>query len=319
MTLFTRIASICSLALATHAGAATVTSCDRQLQIETPPQRAVSHDVNLTAMMLGLGLQSRMIGYTGVSGWKTLTPALDAELAQLPELAPRYPSLEVLLEAQADFFFAGWNYGMQVGGEVTPTTLSELGIDVYELSESCAHVMPRRAARLDDLYTDLRNLGAIFAVEDRAEALVAQVQARVDGVAQRLHDQGPRPRVFLYDSGEDRAFSAGRLAMPQALIEAAGGSNVMADVEASWSQVNWESVVERDPEVIVIVDYGPRSAEQKRDYLLSHPALQTVAAIRNQRFVVLPYLSVTPSLDNGVAVETLAHAFYPQVFTEPQP
>lgn len=319
MTLFTRIASIFSLAFATQAGAATVTSCDRQVQIDTPPQRVVSHDVNLTAMLLGLGLESHVVGYTGVSGWKTLDPMLDAQLAGLPELAPRYPSLEVLLEAQADFFFAGWNYGMQVGGEVTPTTLGEFDIDVYELSESCAHVMPRREARLDDLYNDLRNLGTIFAVQDRAEALVAQVQARVDGVGQRVKDQGTRPRVFLYDSGEDRPFSSGRLAMPQALIEAAGGNNVMGDVEASWTQMNWESVVERDPEVIVIVDYGPRSAEQKRDYLLSHPALQTVAAIRNQRFVVLPYLSVTPSLDNGVAVETLAHAFYPQAFTEPQP
>lgn len=319
MTLFTRIASICSLAFATHAGAATVTSCERQLKIDTPPQRVVSHDVNLTAMLLGLGLESRLVGYTGISGWKTLDPALSTQLAGLPELAPRYPSLEVLLEAQADFFFAGWNYGMQVGGEVTPTTLAKFDIDVYELTESCAHIMPRRAARLEDLYNDLRNLGMIFAVQERSEALIAKVQARVDGAAQFLHDQGPRPRVFLYDSGEDRPFSAGRLAMPQALIEAAGGDNVLGDVEASWTQVNWESVVERDPEVIVIVDYGPRSAAQKREYLESHPALRTVAAIRNQRFVVLPYLWVTPSLDNGAAVETLAHAFYPKAFAEPRP
>jgi hypothetical protein len=28
----------------------------------------------------------------------------------------------VLLGADADFYFAGWNYGMKVGGEVTPET-----------------------------------------------------------------------------------------------------------------------------------------------------------------------------------------------------
>ena len=59
--------------------------------------------------------------------------------------------------------------------------------------------------------------------------------------------------------------------MPQALFEAAGADNVMADVNASWTQVNWESVVARDPEVIVIVDYGPTSWAQKRDFLLNHP------------------------------------------------
>ena len=147
------------LALASPAWAATVTSCDRQLTIERPPQRAVSHDITLTAMLLDLGLRQRMVGYSGISGWKTVEPAMQAQLDGLPELAARYPSLENLLDADADFFFAGWNYGMRIGGEVTPASLARFGIPVYELSESCAHVIPKRVARLDDDYTDLRNLG----------------------------------------------------------------------------------------------------------------------------------------------------------------
>jgi len=294
--------------------AATVTSCDRQVTVETPPQRAVSQDINLTAMMLALGLKSRMAGYSGISAWKTPNPALMAELADLLELAARYPSLENLLDAEVDFFFAGWNYGMRIGGEVTPASLQRFGIAVYELSESCAHVMPRRMARLEDIYNDLRNLGRLFAVEDRAEALVHGMQQRVAAVAERLAGVDTAPRVFLYDSGEDTPFTAGRLAMPQALIEAAGGRNVMDGLAASWARIGWEQVVASDPEVILIVDYGERSAAQKRDFLMQHPALQGVAAIRARRFVVLPYLAVTPSLDNATAIEALAAALHPQVF-----
>ena len=40
-------------------------------------------------------------------------------VAELPELSAKYPTKEVLAGAEADFFFAGWNYGMKVGGEVT--------------------------------------------------------------------------------------------------------------------------------------------------------------------------------------------------------
>lgn len=299
---------------ASPAWAATVTSCDRQVTIEQPPQRAVSHDVNMTAMLLALGLRERMAGYTGISGWKTLDPNMRAQLDGLPELAARYPSLENLLDAGTDFVFAGWNYGMRIGGEITPASLARFGIPVYELSESCAHVMPGRVASLDDVYNDLRNLGRIFAVEDRAEALVQGMQARVAAVQARLGVQPTRPRVFVYDSGEDVPFSAGRLGMPQPLIEAAGGRNVMDSVAANWMKVGWESVVEEDPELILIVDYGERTAAQKRDFLLQHPALQGVTAIREQRFVVLSYLAVTPSLDNAAAIETLAAALHPEVF-----
>ena len=305
-----------TLLLASPAWAVTVNSCDRQVSVAQPPQRAVSHDVNMTAMLLALGLRERMVGYTGISGWKTLDASMRAQLDGLPELAARYPSLENLLDADADFFFAGWNYGMRIGGEVTPASLARFGIPVYELSESCAHVMPKRVASLDDVYTDLRNLGRIFAVEDRAETLVQGMQARVAAVSAQLGEQPTRPRVFVYDSGEDLPFSAGRLGIPQSLIAAAGGRNVMDGVAANWMQVGWEAVVEQDPELILIVDYGERTAAQKRDFLLQHPALQGITAIRQQRFVVLSYLAVTPSLDNVAAIETLAAALHPEAFAQ---
>lgn len=294
----------------------TVRSCDREVTFTQPPQHAVSHDINMTGMLLALGLRERMAGYTGVSGWKTLDPSLAKALGELPELASRYPSLETLLAAQTDLYFAGWNYGMQVGGAVTPASLAPLGIAVYELSESCSWLDPKQRASLDDLYRDLLNLGRIFAVEERAHSLVNGLKQRIEQVHSRLSASTQRPGVFLYDSGEDRPFTSGRQGMPQALIEAAGGRNVLDDVAGSWIQVNWEALVERDPEVIVIVDYGPLSWQQKRDFLLQQPALRNVRAIREQRFIVLSYLEVTPSLDSAQAIEKLAAGLHPALFAQ---
>lgn len=286
----------------------TVQSCNRQVTFNKAPEHALSHDINMTQMMLALGLRPRMVGYSGVSGWKAVTPELQKELEGLPELASKYPSVETLLNANVDFFFAGWDYGMRVGGDLTPQSLAPLNIAVYELTESCAFVMKRPAASLDDTYTDVRNLGRIFDVQNRAEQLISHIQQRVNAVQQHVPAQ--RPRVFLYDSGEDRAMTSGRLGMPQALIEAAGGRNVLDDIDASWTRVNWESVVERNPEVIVIVDYGEVSAEQKQAFLEQHPALQSVSAIRNKRFVVIPYVAATPSLENVDAIETIAASLH---------
>ncbi|MCU1773157.1 ABC transporter substrate-binding protein [Pseudomonas sp. 13B_3.2_Bac1] len=286
----------------------TIHSCNREVTFKQAPKHAVSHDINMTQMMLALGLKSRMAGYSGVSGWKSVTPAMQSLLDGLPELAAKYPSVETLLNANVDFFFAGWDYGMRVGGDLTPQTLQPLGINVYELTESCAFVMKRPAATLDDTYNDLRNLGKIFDVQDRANALIADMQNQVIEIRKDL--PADKPRVFLYDSGEDRAMTSGRLGMPQALIDAAGGRNILDDVEASWTRVNWETVVERNPQVIVIVDYSEITAEQKIEFLLKNPALQSVDAIKNQRFIVIPYVQATPGIDNVLAVETLAKGFH---------
>ncbi|WP_434675810.1 ABC transporter substrate-binding protein [Pseudomonas sp. D3-10] len=288
----------------------TIQSCNRQVVFNEAPRHAVSHDINMTQMMLALGLKPRMVGYSGISGWKSVTPEMAKILEGLPELAAKYPSVETLLDANVDFFFAGWDYGMRVGGDLTPQTLQPLGINVYELTESCAFVMKRPPASLEDTYNDLRNLGKIFDVQDRSDALIETMQAQVAEVRKHLPTQ--RPRVFLYDSGEDRAMTSGRLGMPQALIDAAGGRNILDDVETSWTRVNWENVVERNPQVIVIVDYGEVSAEQKQQFLLANPALQSVDAIKHRRFIVIPYVQATPGIDNVLAVQTLARGFHGQ-------
>jgi iron complex transport system substrate-binding protein len=300
-----------SLGLSTGLASAetTVESCNRTVTFDAPPERAISNDVNLTEMMLVLGLADRMVGYTGISGWKTLDEEMRAGVEELPELSSKYPSKEVLVGAEADFFFAGWNYGMKVGGEVTPETLAPFGIKVYELTESCTHIMEKGRASIDDMYADLTNLGAIFGVEDTATTLIDGYKADLASFTDSLETGDPL-RVFVYDSGEDAPFTAGLYAMPTALIEVAGGVNVMDDFEKSWGIVTWEEVVERNPEVIVIVNYGEVTAEQKREFMMSNPAFADLDAVRNDRFVTLEYVEATPGPRNIQAIKTLADAFW---------
>lgn len=287
----------------------TVQSCNRQVTFDAPPARAIANDVNLIEMMLALGLRDRMVGYTGVSGWKTLDPELREGIAELPELSAKYPSREVLLGAEPDFFFAGWNYGMTVGGEVTPETLEPLGIKTYELTESCIFVGPKAKSTMQDMYNDILNLGRIFGVEDRAKALVAGYEAMLADLTASV-DRSTPLRVFVYDSGEETPFTAGAYAIPTALIEAAGGVNIMDDLDKSWATVAWEPVVERNPEVIVIVNYGDVTADQKIAFLESNPAFANVDAVKNDRYVVLEYVEATPGPRNIRAVEKLVAGFW---------
>jgi len=297
---------------AAHAAPVTVKSCNRDVTFDQAPQRAISNDVNLTEMMLALKLQDHMVGYTGVSGWKTLDAKVREGVKQLPELSAKYPSKEVLLNADADFYFAGWNYGMKVGGDVTPETLAPLGVKVYELTESCVHIMKKNKPTMDDMFVDLLNLGKIFRVEDRAQALVDGYRKQLAQITRSLAGIERPERVFVYDSGEDKPFTSGRFGIPTAMIEAAGGVNIMDDVEKSWTEVSWEPVIERNPEVVVIVNYGEVTAAQKIAFMKTNPAFKTMDAIKNDRFVVLDYVEATPGPRDVEAIARLAKAFHPE-------
>jgi len=61
--------------------------------------------------------------------------------------------------------------------------------------------------------------------------------------------------------------------------------------------------------VVVIVDYGSVTAEQKADFMRDNPAFKDIPAVQNDRFVVLPYVQATPGPRNIAAIKTLAAAF----------
>lgn len=283
----------------------TVESCGRQVTVDAAPQRAISFGSNLTEIMLALGLEDRMLGFAGQGERLRATAAADfPAVASLRELQRGHPSLELFLEEEIDFYFAGWSYGMRVGGEVTPETLGRYGVPVYELSESCIRLGQYNKPSFEYLYRDLENLGAIFGVAPRAKALVASYRQRIEAVIAAAAGR-ERPTVFIYEEGQRVTTSAGGYSMPQAIIEAAGGLNIMADVESSWIRADWETVVERNPQVIVLVDVGRDTADQQIAFLNSRPAFANIDAVRDGRFIVLTYDELTPGPRNIEAAEKL--------------
>ena len=292
----------------------TVEVCGRPVTYDKVPNRAVSHDMNISEIMFALDLQPRMAGVTGITGWYKMTEGFRRAMGTLPELAPRYPSIETLVAAGADFYFAGWYYGMRPGGDVTPDALATFGIASYVLSESCVHVGKLApTATLDLLYRDVSNIGRIFGRDDEAAAMVASFRERVAAVTRHVAG-APRPRVFVLDSGEENPFTAARAAMPTAIIDAAGGRNVLDDVAMSWGRVGWEAVIERDPEFVVVVGYQDKSWRDRWAFFRAHPALRDVTAAREGRVLVLGYTELTPGPKNIPAIEKLARALHPERF-----
>ncbi|PSH61346.1 ABC transporter substrate-binding protein [Phyllobacterium sophorae] len=293
----------------------TVDSCGKPLTFEAAPKRAVIHDINMSEMAFALGLQPSIAGVTGITGWYKLDDAFKQQQGSIPELAPKYATLENLVAANPDFFFAGWYYGMKPGGDVTPDTLAPHGIKTLVLTESCVHLDKNRpAASMDLLYGDITKLGQIFGKDAEAEKLVSGWKAQLADIKKRINNTGDT-RVFLYDSGEDKPFTAGKFAMPTALISEAGGTNIMADMETSWGTTSWETVAARNPQFLILLDYQDNAGYRKLlDFLKAHPAMKETDAVKNERFVALRYAELTPGPANIEAIEKIAKAMHPEAF-----
>lgn len=288
----------------------TVSSCDRSITFDKAPSRAIIHDQNMSQMAFALNLQDKIVGLTGITGWYKTSATFDKQRQGIPELASKNPSLENIISANPDLFFAGWNYGMRIGEDVTPQGLARFNINTLELSESCVHLDHQgEDANMSLLYDDMIRLGAVFGVKEKAEQLIQTWQQDIKSIQQSTADKAA-VKVFLYDSGEDKVFTAGRFGMPTALIRAAGGINVMDHLDTSWGKVSIEAIMNANPDFIILVDYDKGGWKQSWGFLQNHPLLSQLNAVKNKRFLALEYGEITPGPLNIGAITKLSQRLF---------
>lgn len=285
----------------------TLSTGGHTITINEAPKRAVSLNQHTTEIMLALGLEDRMVG-TAYMDDKIL-PEYEAKYAKIPVLADQYPSLEVLLGANPDFVYGRKSaFSDKALGSVK--SLGEKGINGYVArGTEVSGVIPT----MDVVYEDILNLGKIFDIKDRSEQLVDKLKQGIADTQKKVGDVKKPLRVAVYDAGDTAMYTASKTLQTH-LVELAGGKNVFDDLDKSWTEVSWEEVVKRDPEVFVINEYDKPSAAEKIASLKKHPALQDVSAIKNDRFVILPLSDAFEGVRNVRAVETLAKGFYPDRF-----
>ncbi|MFD9909634.1 ABC transporter substrate-binding protein [Streptomyces sp. NPDC059063] len=278
----------------------TVTNCGVRTTYKAPPERAVPMNQHATEILLELGLKDRIAG-TAYLDDKVL-PKYAKAYASRPVLAKEYPSYEQLLAANPDFVYGGYASAFNASDGRSRDALAKSGINTRLNVEGCA----KKPVTMDDLYREVRETGATFGVRDRAERWVRAAKATLAAEKSKAAKDRKRPSVFVYDSGDKTAFTAGGRGIGNEIIERAGARNVMSDLDKSFGDASWETVVDRRPDVILIYDYGATTVAQKKKRLLTDPALRDVPAIKNKRFAVLPLSDVVLGVRAPAAVKKLS-------------
>ncbi|MEU4160484.1 ABC transporter substrate-binding protein [Actinoplanes sp. NPDC026670] len=282
------------------AGPVAITNCGTPVTVTAPPAKVVTMNQPATEIMLALGLQDRMIGTAYLDD--AILPAYAGAYAKVPVLAKEYPSREKLLEAEPDFVYASFNSAFSDEGVGDRAELQKLGVGTYISPAGCPKETRPAKLGIADVFGEIREIAAIFGVTGRAETLIADQQARITKAA----GSGKGTRVMWWDGGTDAPSVGACCGGPNMVMEAAGVTNVFADVTGSWADSSWETVADRDPDVIVLIDASWDPAEAKKTFLAGHATLKDLPAVQQQRYVVIPFSSTTAGVRNVLGVEALA-------------
>lgn len=217
------------------------------------------------------------------------------------------PTLEAMLELSPDLVaMNGYYFYVPFFGTVEDYQNNSINLYVTEGSyvEQCS---------IENTYNDIRNLGKIFGKENDAETIVEDMKNRFAAVAEQYKD-ADKVDVMAFDSiSEDGLYTvAGGSGLEQELLEMAGANNVFEDVESDFSTVSIEEIVSRNPQYIIIHEYtdSENDAQNKIGALKSMAELSEVDAVKNDNFIAVKMMQITPGIENTNFVENVAKAIH---------
>ncbi len=261
------------------------------------PQRIISVVPALTEILFDMSAGSRVLA---VSSFDKYPP----EVSRLPRVGALLdPDLEAILALRPDLV-------------VVYASQSDLRA---QLDRARVRTFVYAHGGLADISRVMRALGRCIGLEAEADRSARRLEGALDNVRAKVA-RYPRPRtllVFGRDRGQLRSIHAsGGIGFLHDVLDLAGGANVFSDVAREAVQASIETVLAREPEVIVELRYtaeiSHETAEREAEIwnrLGSLPAVRArrVHALVGDRFVV-------PGPRLAAAAEEMARTLHPEAF-----
>jgi len=162
---------------------------------------------------------------------------------------------------------------------------------------------------LADVWNDILKVAGALGVSERGAEVVARLKDRVGRTAARTGHLPQRPSVACIE-WMDPLMAAGNW-VPE-LVELAGGLNLFGEAGKHSPWLNWESVRQRDPEMLVVMPCGFDIERTRREMssLTERPGWKSLRAVKNSgvyladgnRFFNRPGPSLVDSLEILAAI-----------------
>jgi iron complex transport system substrate-binding protein len=168
---------------------------------------------------------------------------------------------------------------------------------------------------LDEIFANMRELGAATGREEAAERLIFSGRERLEKIASRTRGLTERPRVFCME-WLDPVYCSGHW-MPE-MVEISGGVDELGHAGADSVRIPWSDVLEWTPEILIITPCGFNLEKviEQTPRLFDYPGWSELPAVRNNQVYAVDANSyfARPSLRVVEGTELLAHLIHPDRF-----
>lgn len=250
---------------------------------QSPPQRILALNQHAADLVLALEAGPALAAVSYIDD--DASALTDNRYRGVPLLSRKYPSPEAFYAGHYDLVIGGF-YSAFRDGVGPRRDLARHGIASYLLENAC--VTDRPSSGFSAIEQDLRTLGRLLDRQPQAERLIARQHEDLNH-AHQLAAGHPPLKVFYLDSETRGLDSEGKQGFVTELIANAGGRNVLADIDLHRVTVDAETLLQLDPDVLLLADAVWSTAAAKRSYLARHPALSHLRAIKEKRLIDLPF------------------------------
>jgi len=174
---------------------------------------------------------------------------------------------------------------------------------------------------------EIGNLGWILCDQERAEELINFEDQKLDLIKTRINDLEPekKTRVYYEWYGDYQVVGPGN--SNHNSIVMGGGANIFEDAVAEYPDVESETIIERDPQVIIkcsyrtdlfgydVTDAAP--LEEMKDELMGRPGWDLIDAVENGRVYLIS--TYTHSTHPSVYYSYIAKYLHPELFEDIYP
>ena len=168
---------------------------------------------------------------------------------------------------------------------------------------------------IEDIFDNMRELGAAIGLSPRAEAWIATARKRLQAIADKAKTASRRPRVFCLE-WVDPYYCCGHW-VPE-MVELAGGEDGQGRKGKDSVRVSWSEIERWSPEIIIVSPCGfdTEKAAGQAKQLLQQPGWADLPAVRDDKVFAVNanayFARPGPRIIDGV--ELLAHLIHPELF-----
>ena len=284
-----------------------------------------------TEIVCALGLEENLVGITHECDYPP-------RVAGKPHLTASRISHETMTSAEIDHAVRSQLDGHGSIYDLNTELLAALKPDLIitqELCEVCAvsYKTVERAARMyvagaqvvslepntiEDIFANIRTVGELCNVSEKAEKVVADLRERLKRLGEKSAEAETRPKVFMLEWLEP-PFAPGHWVPEQ--VEMAGGICLLGEAGKKSVTTDYEKIVETAPDCLVLIPCGYYAADILRQlpHTIFPESFRQIPAVKTGEVWALDataYFSrPAPRVIDGA--EILAKILHPEIFGAP--